>query len=59
MESPITANEEFNEEELEALTLAAEVIKESDAIVFTNGAGLGVDSGLPDFRGPQGSYSGQ
>jgi len=56
MESPITANEEFNEEELEALTLAAEVIKESDAIVFTNGAGLGVDSGLPDFRGPQGFW---
>lgn len=29
---------------------AARVIKEADAFLFTCGAGMGVDSGLPDFR---------
>lgn len=38
------------------LDRAAKIIKEADAIVFTSGAGLGVDSGLPDFRGPEGFW---
>ena len=29
-------------------------IKDSDAILITAGAGMGVDSGLPDFRGNDG-----
>ena len=29
---------------------AAKAIKEADAFLFTCGAGMGVDSGLPDFR---------
>lgn len=31
-------------------------IKESDAILITAGAGMGVDSGLPDFRGNEGFW---
>ncbi len=29
---------------------AAEAISKADALLFTNGAGLDVDAGLPDFR---------
>jgi len=35
---------------------AVEAIKKADAILITAGAGLGVDSGLPDFRGNQGFW---
>ena len=35
---------------------AAELIAQSDAIVVAAGAGMGVDSGLPDFRGPDGFW---
>jgi len=35
---------------------AAKAIKEADAFLFTCGAGMGVDSGLPDFRGPEGFW---
>ena len=38
------------------LRRAAKAIKESKAIVITAGAGMGVDSGLPDFRGPEGFW---
>lgn len=30
---------------------AAKVIKEAGCILITTGAGMGVDSGLPDYRG--------
>ncbi len=36
---------------------AAAVLKESRALVITAGAGMGVDSGLPDFRGDQGFWN--
>ncbi len=36
--------------------LAAEAIKTADALLITAGAGMGVDSGLPDFRGTQGFW---
>jgi len=36
--------------------LAAEAIKAADALLVTAGAGMGVDSGLPDFRGSQGFW---
>lgn len=32
---------------------AAEVIAAADALLIPAGAGIGVDSGLPDFRGPE------
>jgi NAD-dependent SIR2 family protein deacetylase len=38
------------------LDRAAEVIAAADAILIGAGAGMGVDSGLPDFRGPQGFW---
>ena len=33
---------------------AAEAIRNARALVITAGAGMGVDSGLPDFRGDRG-----
>jgi NAD-dependent SIR2 family protein deacetylase len=38
------------------LNRAAELIAQADAILLGAGAGMGVDSGLPDFRGPQGFW---
>lgn len=35
---------------------AQEAIKSADAIIITSGAGMGVDSGLPDFRGNSGFW---
>ncbi len=35
---------------------AASAILEADALLFTAGAGMGVDSGLPDFRGNEGFW---
>lgn len=32
----------------------AEHLKQADGLLITAGAGMGVDSGLPDFRGDQG-----
>ena len=36
--------------DLEMLQRAAEVIRSAEGLVITAGAGMGVDSGLPDFR---------
>lgn len=36
---------------------AAELIARADALIITAGAGMGVDSGLPDFRGPEGFWN--
>lgn len=33
------------------------VIRDADALLITAGAGMGVDSGLPDFRGNQGFWN--
>lgn len=35
---------------------AAEVLGAADAVLITAGAGMGVDSGLPDFRGREGFW---
>ena len=35
---------------------AAKVLSNADALLITAGAGMGVDSGLPDFRGNQGFW---
>jgi NAD-dependent SIR2 family protein deacetylase len=40
----------------QALDRAARAIAESDAILLGAGAGMGVDSGLPDFRGNRGFW---
>ncbi|MCK4503008.1 MAG: NAD-dependent deacetylase [Desulfuromonadales bacterium] len=36
---------------------AAEIIRNAQAMIITAGAGMGVDSGLPDFRGDQGFWN--
>jgi len=36
---------------------AAQAIKQADALFLTAGAGMGVDSGLPDFRGDTGFWN--
>lgn len=36
---------------------AADIIRNTRALVLTAGAGMGVDSGLPDFRGNQGFWN--
>lgn len=33
---------------------ARNIISQCDSILITAGAGMGVDSGLPDFRGKEG-----
>lgn len=38
------------------LDRAAEAVKNADALLITAGAGMGVDSGLPDFRGAKGFW---
>lgn len=40
----------------EALERTAEIIARAPSLVFTAGAGMGVDSGLPDFRGTEGFW---
>ena len=37
--------------------MAAEWIRTADALLIAAGAGLGVDSGLPDFRGTEGFWN--
>jgi NAD-dependent SIR2 family protein deacetylase len=39
-----------------SLTRAARLLDEADALLVTAGAGMGVDSGLPDFRGDAGFW---
>ncbi len=41
----------------ESFSRAAEILRESDALLITAGAGMGVDSGLPDFRGNEGFWN--
>ena len=41
---------------MSALARAADLIERADALVVAAGAGMGVDSGLPDFRGNQGFW---
>lgn len=38
------------------VTTAAQYVLEADGLLVTAGAGMGIDSGLPDFRGPEGFW---
>src|SRR5437868_6009551 len=38
------------------LKAAASALRNADALLIGAGAGMGVDSGLPDFRGPEGFW---
>jgi NAD-dependent SIR2 family protein deacetylase len=46
----------INDCNLVALQHAAELIEQADALIIAAGAGMGVDSGLPDFRGRKGFW---
>lgn len=41
----------------ENINAAIEVLKDAEALVIAAGAGMGVDSGLPDFRGDKGFWN--
>ena len=41
---------------MSSLENAVEAIKQANYLIVTSGAGLGVDSGLPDFRGSEGFW---
>jgi len=46
----------MNHVESDSITQAAELIAQSDGLIVAAGAGMGVDSGLPDFRGKDGFW---
>jgi NAD-dependent SIR2 family protein deacetylase len=46
----------MNETIEHAIQRAVEVLRAADALLIGAGAGMGVDSGLPDFRGAQGFW---
>src|ERR1700693_1271027 len=43
-------------EESEKLKRAVSWLRQADGLLITAGAGMGVDSGLPDFRGAEGFW---
>ena len=45
-----------SDHEAESLRRAAGLIRDADGLLITAGAGMGVDSGLPDFRGTEGFW---
>jgi NAD-dependent SIR2 family protein deacetylase len=47
----------MNDVDDEGIARAAEVIAGADALLIGAGAGMGVDSGLPDFRGDEGFWN--
>jgi len=53
---PGYVNNTIMEKDKGNIALAAKVIEEAQAIFITAGAGMGVDSGLPDFRGNEGFW---
>lgn len=46
----------MNDDMSQSVSRAAEAIARADALLVCAGAGMGVDSGLPDFRGPEGFW---
>jgi len=45
-----------SEELQDSIRKAARAIENADALIITAGAGMGVDSGLPDYRGDEGLW---
>lgn len=42
---------------IEDISRAAQLIRDADSLIITAGAGMGVDSGMPDFRGNEGLWN--
>lgn len=40
----------------EGIHRAVQALRLADYVVYSSGAGMGVDSGLPDFRGDKGFW---
>ncbi len=47
---------EKKQERISDIEMARNALKEADALLITAGAGMGVDAGLPDFRGDEGFW---
>lgn len=56
-ETPSVPPHEFSASTRADIEAAARAIENADVLLFTAGAGLGVDSGLPDFRGDEGFWN--
>lgn len=50
------SDEALSPTQRDALTLAADLISEADVLLIGAGAGASVDSGVPDFRSPNGFW---
>jgi NAD-dependent SIR2 family protein deacetylase len=40
----------------DSIDMAAALLRDADGLLIAAGAGMGVDSGLPDFRGNEGFW---
>lgn len=54
--SPASASASASDDRSAALDRAANIVRDARALILAAGAGMGVDSGLPDFRGPEGFW---
>ena len=49
-------SDSLNKKQMDLIAEAARVIESADALIVLAGAGMGVDSGLPDYRGDEGLW---
>ena len=47
----------MNKRNKESIQKAGMIIKDAEALLIVTGAGMGIDSGLPDYRGPNGLWN--
>lgn len=54
--APVMHDRSIESHDASAVTRAAALIAQANALIIAAGAGMGVDSGLPDFRGKEGFW---